>query len=68
MIPSIGELANSGSMPISASGGQAGPSSATSHASFGGIKNGSINFGHNSGPWLFGLALAIGGTWWLCTH
>ena len=45
MIPSIGGLSNSGSMPISASGGMAGPSTATARNSIGGIRNGSMNFG-----------------------
>lgn len=46
MIPGIGGgLTNSGSMPISASGGAAGDATATNNGKFGGIKQGSINMG-----------------------
>lgn len=67
MIPSLGDLTNSGSMPISANGGQAGPSNAVSKASYGGIKSAAINFNGPSHSIVW-VALAIGGTWWLCTH
>ncbi|WP_337969034.1 hypothetical protein [Vibrio pectenicida] len=43
MIPN--GLTNSGSMPISAGGGAAGPSQADARNSIGGIRNGAINFG-----------------------
>ncbi|MFH4589962.1 hypothetical protein [Vibrio alginolyticus] len=50
MIPGIGGgLTNSGSMPISAGGGAAGPSEATGTNSIGGIRNGAINFGGSAG-------------------
>ncbi|ASA54423.1 hypothetical protein [Vibrio gazogenes] len=68
MIPSFGGgLTNSGTMPISANGGQAGPSGASNKSSFGGIRNGAINFGGGSpGQWIPWIAVAIGVTWWLC--
>ncbi|CAM3708679.1 hypothetical protein VA7868_02931 [Vibrio aerogenes CECT 7868] len=67
MIPSFGGgLTNSGSMPISASGGTAGPSSAKGQNDIGGIKNGSINFGSNGpGTWLPWIVVAVGVTWWV---
>ncbi|ARC92156.1 hypothetical protein F0224_07720 [Vibrio coralliilyticus] len=63
MIPGIsGGLTNSGSMPINASGGHAGPSSATARNSFGGIRNGSINFGGGGvSSWLPWVALTVVG-------
>ncbi|OLQ70315.1 hypothetical protein BIT28_16450 [Photobacterium proteolyticum] len=66
MIPSFGGgLTNSGSMPISASGGQAGPSTAKANNSFGGIRNGSINFGGGPSSWLPWVVLALGAAIWL---
>lgn len=68
MIPSIGGLSNSGSMPISASGGTAGPSTATAHNSIGGIRNGSINFGGGPSSWLPWLVLGTGAVLWAIHH
>ncbi|MCC2525521.1 hypothetical protein [Vibrio coralliilyticus] len=65
MIPSIGGLSNSGSMPISASGGMAGPSTATARNSIGGIRNGSINFGGGPSSWLPWVVLGTGVVLWL---
>ncbi|QFT37627.1 MULTISPECIES: hypothetical protein [Vibrio] len=65
MIPSIGGLSNSGSMPISASGGMAGPSTATARNSIGGIRNGSINFGGGPSSWLPWAVLGTGAVLWL---
>lgn len=45
MIPDVGGLSNSGSMPISAGGGAAGDATASNQASFGGIKQGAVNMG-----------------------
>ncbi len=46
MMPGIGgALTNSGSMPISAGGGDSGDSTSTSTSHFGGIKQGAINMG-----------------------
>lgn len=50
MIPGMGGLTGgisggAGGMPISAGGGAAGDSTATSDSSFGGIRTGSINMG-----------------------
>ncbi|SHO55125.1 hypothetical protein [Vibrio quintilis] len=66
MIPSIGGgLTNSGSMPISAAGGAAGPSTAKGQNDIGGIKNGSINFGGGSSSWLPWLAVAAVAIVWV---
>ena len=46
MIPAVaGGLTNSGTMPISADGGDSGDASASNYASFGGITQGAINMG-----------------------
>ena len=61
MIPGIsGGLTNSGSMPISASGGSAGDATAKSKTSFGGMKFGSVNFGGGMSNKLV-LAVAVAG-------
>ena len=65
MIPSIGGLSNSGSMPISASGGMAGPSTATARHSLGGIRNGAINFAGGPSSWLPWVVLGTGAVLWL---
>ncbi|MCG9680460.1 hypothetical protein [Vibrio sp. Isolate24] len=65
MIPSIGGLRNSGSMPINASGGMAGPSNAIARNSIGGIRNGSINFGGGPSSWLPWVVLGTGAVLWL---
>lgn len=62
MIPGLpGGLTNSGSMPISASGGMAGPSGASGKNTIGGIRNGSINFGGGASSWLPWVALTVVG-------
>ncbi|ERB66553.1 hypothetical protein [Vibrio coralliilyticus] len=62
MIPGLpGGLTNSGSMPISASGGMAGPSGASGKNTIGGIRNGSINFGGGTASWLPWVALTVVG-------
>lgn len=48
MLPGLGTLSNSGSMPISAGGGAAGPSTAKGHNSIGGAGTGAVNFGQSS--------------------
>ncbi|NVN83231.1 MULTISPECIES: hypothetical protein [unclassified Vibrio] len=66
MIPGIsGGLTNSGSMPIDAGGGSAGPSEATGTNSIGGIRNGSINFGGGPSSWLPWVAVIVGVMMWL---
>ncbi|MBJ2144822.1 hypothetical protein JC606_00270 [Vibrio sp. IB15] len=61
MIPDLsGGLTNSGSMPIDAGGGSAGPSEATATNSIGGIRNGSINFGGGASSWLPWVAVIVG--------
>ncbi|WP_080566542.1 hypothetical protein [Vibrio splendidus] len=61
MIPDFsGGLTNSGSMPIDAGGGSAGPSTATATNSIGGIRNGSINFGGGGSSWLPWVAVIVG--------
>ncbi|PSW06267.1 hypothetical protein [Photobacterium lipolyticum] len=64
MIPGIGELANSGSMPIDAGGGAAGPSTATSESNMG-FRVGAINMGGSSlSNWL-PVLLALLVVWFL---
>lgn len=68
MIPAVsGGLTNSGSMPINAGGGAAGPSEATGTNSIGGIRNGAINFGGSAGQKLAQnipfVLLALGFAW-----
>ncbi|MCC2525753.1 hypothetical protein [Vibrio coralliilyticus] len=63
MIPSIGGLSNSGSMPINASGGMAGPSTATVRNSIG-----SINFGGGPSSWLSWLVLGTRAVLWAIHH
>lgn len=68
MMPGIdGGLTNSGSMPINAGGGAAGPSEAKGTNSIGGIRNGAINFGGSAGQSLARslplVLLALGVAW-----
>ncbi|EFP97440.1 hypothetical protein [Vibrio caribbeanicus] len=66
MIPDIGGgLTNSGSMPINAGGGSAGPSKATGTNSIGGIRNGAITFGGGASSWLPWVVLGVGAVVWL---
>ncbi|KJY93967.1 hypothetical protein TW84_01600 [Vibrio neptunius] len=66
MIPTFGGgLTNSGQMPINASGGMAGPATATARTSIGGIRNGAINFGGGPSSWLPWLVLGTGAVLWL---
>jgi len=60
------DVANSGSMPISASGGMAGPSAASAMSTFEGNRFGAINFGSSLPPWLPWIAvLGAGALWWM---
>ncbi|MGF1786467.1 hypothetical protein L4D00_11785 [Photobacterium swingsii] len=65
MMPGIGALTNSGSMPIDAGGGSAGPSSATADNNMG-FKVGAINMGGGNalGNWL-PVLLALLAVWFL---
>ncbi len=45
MLGTLGALTNSGSMPINAGGGSAGPSSAQARNSIGGSATGNVSFG-----------------------
>ncbi|NOH31385.1 hypothetical protein [Vibrio mediterranei] len=58
MIPGIGSLTNSGSMPIDMGGGHAGPSTAKSSDALGGINNGAIFMG-GQGPSFVTIALMV---------
>ncbi|MEI8612067.1 hypothetical protein [Enterovibrio norvegicus] len=65
MIPGIGTLTNSGSMPIDAGGGSAGPSAANASTN-NGFRIGGINVGSSSalGNWL-PIVLALVVVWFL---
>ncbi len=47
MLGTLGALTNSGSMPINAGGGSAGPSSAKASNNVGGSATGSVSFGQS---------------------
>lgn len=64
MLPGLGTLTNSGSMPINAGGGAAGPSSATANNKSG-FNIGAINMGGGGlGNWL-PVVMAIAVVWFL---
>lgn len=60
MLPGLGSLTNSGSMPIS--GGHAGPSSAGSHTRAG-QSIGGINMGNGVNPLLIGVVVLVLAFW-----